>query len=941
MTELKKIIIMGLFSILLFYFPSILKGNTEVVKAFDKMAYNADRQNWSVSSSKNGLLYFANTQGLLEFDGNTWQLNRLPNEMNLRAVKVYNDSIIYSSGYRELGFWKPDKYGKLQYKSLSGIANEYFTNNIEFWNIAATDSFVYFHSFSNIVLVYHSDTITSIEFPSFTSVMNLVNGKVLIAVRNEGIFEIKGNKSIPFIKDDLFHDKLVQFIIPYKKNQILIGTASHGIFIWDGHEINQWNSNWTDYFIKNKLNRGHRIENGKIVIGTILDGVIVFDENGDLQMKINSDNGLPNNTVLGITTDEWQNIWLALDDGIGFIPDIQSKGFAIDKIPGIGAIYTMAIYNNLQFLGTNRGLFVKPLDSDNSSYTLVPKTQGQTWDCKLIDNKLWIGHNQGTWLADENNIDQISSVSGGFAVRPDPLNPDLLIQSTYNDLVTYRKTGQTYAFNKPVKGFFDLIRYIEIDHLGNIWASHMYRGIYKIITDDLRENVIDTLYYGENVFGKDNSIHVFKVENRIVFTTNEKLYTYDDLNDTIIPYHELNEQLGKFASAHRIVEAPNHHYWFITKTGFGLFSIAQDKLDLIREYPTSLFTNPSIVDRFENIIPLTDTTAFLCLQNGYAKLNASAKDTEYYFVNFKPAPRQIELFSNRGKRNSLPLKNSQIEIKHNFNNIYFRFSFPQISDMPVSYRYFLEGLQQEWSESSVNPVVQFERLPHGKYNLKVKAFDLWGNESQVFSYSFEVLPPWYSSSYALAVYIVLLVFILLGFRAWGIRLTRRKEQQEHEKREQELILLRNSKLKNELEHKSKELASSTMSIIRKNEFLMELKEIIGKQKNELGSRYPDKYSNYLFKKIDENISNKDDWQIFETNFERAHEQFFEKMKSSYPELTPGDLRLCAYLHMNLSSKEIAPLLGISVRGVENHRYRLRKKMNLDHDENLIQFINSA
>ncbi|MBN1985042.1 MAG: regulator, partial [Prolixibacteraceae bacterium] len=161
---------------------------------------------------------------------------------------------------------------------------------------------------------------------------------------------------------------------------------------------------------------------------------------------------------------------------------------------------------------------------------------------------------------------------------------------------------------------------------------------------------------------------------------------------------------------------------------------------------------------------------------------------------------------------------------------------------------------------------------------------------------------------------------------------------QHEKREQELIRLRNEKLRNEVEHKSKELANSTMSIIKKNEFLLELKTIIDKQKNELGSRYPDKYYNYLNNKIDKNISNQDDWQIFETNFERAHEQFFHKIKEAYPDLTSSDLRLCAYLRMNLSSKEIAPLLGISVRGVENHRYRLRKKLNLEHDESLTDII---
>jgi DNA-binding CsgD family transcriptional regulator len=185
---------------------------------------------------------------------------------------------------------------------------------------------------------------------------------------------------------------------------------------------------------------------------------------------------------------------------------------------------------------------------------------------------------------------------------------------------------------------------------------------------------------------------------------------------------------------------------------------------------------------------------------------------------------------------------------------------------------------------------------------------------------------------------LLFLLIVLGLQIWGIRSTRKKERLRLEKREQELIKLRNEKLRNEIEHKSKELANSTMSIIKKNEFLLKLKQTLSKHKDQLGSRYPDKYYMSLTKKIDENISSQDDWHLFESNFERAHDQFLNNLKGQFPDLTPKDLRLCAFLRMNLSSKEIAPLLGISVRGIENHRYRLRKKMGLDHDDNLIDMI---
>ena len=92
------------------------------------------------------------------------------------------------------------------------------------------------------------------------------------------------------------------------------------------------------------------------------------------------------------------------------------------------------------------------------------------------------------------------------------------------------------------------------------------------------------------------------------------------------------------------------------------------------------------------------------------------------------------------------------------------------------------------------------------------------------------------------------------------------------------------------------------------------------------------------KKASQNINKEDSWNIFKEAFDNADNDFLKKVKQDHPTLTPNDLRLCAYLRLNLSSKEIAPLLNISVRSVEIKRYRLRKKMNLDHEQGLVEYI---
>lgn len=913
---------------------------TPEVSKFEQSDYHASLQNWSVDAAGNGITYFANHTGLLEFDGATWKLYNLPNETVLRAVKVKSDSIIFTSGYMELGYWKPDVYGKLNYYSLTPKAKGFFINNIEFWNIEEKNDYVYFQSFAKI-LAYHDSTFTPIDFKGHISVMNKVHDKILVAVRNQGIYEIIEDTSVPFIRDERLDDKQIKFLIPFQQNQLLIGTSAHGIFLWDGDELSEWNPRWTDYFIKNELNRAYATHDGRIITGTIIDGIVVFDANGNKLLKVNADSGMPNNTVLGINSDEWDNIWLALDNGIALISGKQNSGFSIEPMPGTGAIYSLAAYENNIYLGTNQGLFVQTPGNTQNSISLVPQTQGQCWECKVINGQLWVGHNQGTFIVDGLEANLISTQSGGFALKPDTQNEELLIQCTYNNLVTYKKAGETFVFNGQISGFSDLLRYIEIDHLGNIWASHMYRGIYKITTDDQRSTVLDTIYFGAETFGKDHSVHVFKVENRIVFTTNEDIYTYDDLNDSIVPYQLLNDEIGKYRQSHRIIEAPNHHYWFISKSFIGLFFIFQDTVELQKEYPVSLFKEWPLIDKFENIIPITEKTAILCLHNGIAHLNAEQTDSVAVIENYQPILRQLEIYTDRDREIALPLSSNRLKIKYNFHNVFFRFSFPPIHQNKVSFQYHLSGLSTGWSDEVSTPGFRFERLAKGNYTLKVKALDLWGNESRPFTFSFEILPPWYASRLALAIYMVGLLVLLFLFRNWGIRQTRRKEKLQHETREKELIRLRNEKLSNEIQHKSKELANSTLSIIKKNEFLLELKNSLGRQKRELGTRYPDKYYNYLNEKIDRNISNQDDWQVFETNFEQAHEQFLQKMKEKYTDLTPNDLRLCAYLRMNLSSKEIAPLLGISIRGVENHRYRLRKKLNLDHNDSLTDTILST
>jgi len=155
--------------------------------------------------------------------------------------------------------------------------------------------------------------------------------------------------------------------------------------------------------------------------------------------------------------------------------------------------------------------------------------------------------------------------------------------------------------------------------------------------------------------------------------------------------------------------------------------------------------------------------------------------------------------------------------------------------------------------------------------------------------------------------------------------------------EKKMIEMKQEYLQKELKNKSKELVNYTILLDKRNESLNRLRSLLSKEMDAPGT-LDQKLKLNLIHIIDQNLSNRNDWQIFKSHFDAANTDFLEKLRNIHHNLTPSDLRFCGFLRMNLTSKEIASLLSISLRSIEVKRYRLRKKLSLDHEENLIEYL---
>jgi DNA-binding CsgD family transcriptional regulator len=923
-----------------FPFTGISQNKAAHILNFDKENYGGANKNWSVAFGKNGYTYIGNSIGLIEFDGVSWHLNASPNDFAVRSIAIDENNRIYTGGYRELGYWERNTYGKLEYFSLTSMVEEHFPGNEEFWHIFIINNKVFFQSFSGIY-IYENGIFSVINVDGFITCARVLNDELLIALKDKGIFKISDNGYHPFLKNSFFQGKSISFFEQITPEKILLGTANHGTFSYNLHtdNVEPWAEDQSVWFSRNNINKGVVSCKNNIIIGTILGGLKIFDKKGNQKHHLNVESGLQSNTVHSLKSDSLGNIWVVSDKGLDLVSFSSPEAYTMFRHKELGAMYSAALYDGYLYAGTNQGLYRRLWAHKNEPFRLIPGTQQQVWDCRVLDDKIFVGHNTGTFLVDDHKTRIISHHAGGYAITRVPKQPDYLLQCTYNDLVIFSKeTGQWRARNL-VKGFSDLIRFVEFDHRNNLWASHRYQGVYRIRLNEELDSAEKVTYFGKNsaMWRQGAGLRTFKIENRIVFTNEEELFTYDDLNDSIVPYHFLNQRLGKYATSFRISNGPDHHYWFINASGIALFRILGTDIEMIKEFPISLFKN-DLIPQEENIVPIDAYRAILCLEDGYALLNAKAPDSGSLILNEKPSIREVLIQGPSGEARALSPYQKKIIIPYSSNNLILRYSFPLLPGENIRYQYKIDGLSNEWSSLTDYPRFVINRIPTGDYTIKVRAVNSWERTSENQELDIQVKPPWYQSATAIAGYA--LIFMALFFLGKQITIKRVRLNEKHmrEEKERELIRLRNEKLQSELSFKSRQLANSAMGIVKKNEFLISLKDKLKKQKEQLSVRFPDKYYNELIKKIDSNISGDDDWKLFEHNFNQAHETFLQSLKTEYPDLTPSDLRLCAFLRINLPSKEIAPLLGISVRGVENHRYRVRKKLNLSADTDLTEFI---
>ncbi len=903
---------------------------------YSQTDYKAGIQNWMISQDENHFMFFANNEGLLEFNGSKWTLYPSSNETIIRSVKCINKKI-YTGSYMDFGFWERQKNGQLKYESLTKNIKEKLVDDEQFWGIFSYDDWILFQSLQNIYAYNTKTNKFSVISPSNTIFKTYQTSKGIYFQTNNGLFEIVNGKSKIFLSKDFIQEKKIISLIESEDGLLLV-TQKQGIYSYRNNEFKKHNTSIDKELSQCSIYSFKLLSDGNFIIGTISNGIFILNKNGDLVYKITQYNGLSNNTILSLFEDSDNNLWIGLDNGINCI-NMQSPVKSFVDITGlIGTVYASKIQNNILYIGTNQGLFYKNINSV-SDFKFIKGTNGQVWSLYEHNKTLFCGHDSGTFIIEKDLASLIYKQSGTWKFESLPFNKNIILQGNYSGISLLEFKNGKWLFKNKIKGFDYSSRYFEIIK-DEIYVSHEYKGIYRFKANKNLTSATVVFEYKTPLKGKNASL--VKLNNQIYYASRAGVFKLDSKTKEFKKDSILSTIYDKdeYVTGKMVVDKSND-LWFFTKNYIYNFSSSKMSFDLKK---TSLPISASLTNSmsgYENIVKINEAAYLIGTTDGYYIL-------ENNNINFKKYKVTLTQISNN-ILNQKPFYNSIYEegsFNYKQNNVVFNYTIPEYdSYINSEFQFKLIGLQNQWSKWDSKSSTVFKNLAPGDYVFSVRAKVANSITENISSYSFSIKKPWYSNTWAKFIYFISFLVLLYFVNKYYSNYHEKRHQSiiaennlllelKELESNQEIMRIKNEQLSLDVDKKNKELAVSTLNLLKKTELLNIIKEDL---KNSTGDT-SNRSIKSIITTITKNVKEEDTWNVFKEAFDNVDNNFIKTVKQTHSSLTPNDLRLCAYLRLNLSSKEIAPLINISVRSVEIKRYRLRKKMDLSHEQGLVEYI---
>ncbi len=931
---------------------SLASIGTYPIQNFSPANYQAGIQNIDFAQNRDMQIFVANNLGVLSYNGNEWGVHAFKTGKKHRSL-AFDESTdrLYVGSQGDFGYFQ----GLWEYRSLAELIPGDAENFDDVWDIFIVKDKVYFCTLQNIYL-YEGDEIHVLSLQNGLRRSFMCNGRLFSESAHGDIYEVVDHRFELFTNRKASNQVVAG--MAYVDDEYLIVYNSGSITFSPHFSPHPKYVNLVAVLEGTYVNHVLQLSDSRLVVSTQRQGIFLYDPSSELLEQITKSDGLQSNACLRTYQDFSGNLWVGQQSGISLILINSPMRMLSHELALEGSGYEVIEAAEGTYYTTSNGIYFAPRLSQRVNF--ISGTEGPAYGFSVINDNLYAGHHNGLYRLFDGKAELMANTSGIWKIKWLRAHPDYAIGGGYEgfDLFTFDR-GKRLKLVGRINGFDESSRFFEEDKDGDIIVSQYYKGIYRLkFSEDLKDVSVHPL--PDSVGNLPlHQVILGKIDNEICLGTSNGLYTISGPKDVVVEMPPLSNLIGR-QPVYLIRQDRQKNIYVIAENIVGFFrQISTNNYSFV---PSSLHQlRYNLNTDFLNASAGAENGIFFSANQGFIQYfpemeDRASIDRPLLICKIRNINQDLDPYE-KLPFSSKPIDLEDIDLGRHAKALAIHIeSFQFINKNNQRFRYFLEGFDEDYSEWTASTTKEYTNLDEGTYTFQAQTQNYLGEVHSSLPLDIIVRPPLHRSMVARFLYLLLSIVALILFyrmqkKSFEKRTKELEERQlaeistEREKleriarqKEDELIQLEEEKMANELRHLNNLLAASTMNLVVKNEFIETIKEGLKEIRSKGKELETKKALERLEREIDSALRLQEDWQQFEYHFDKVHGDFQTRIRDEFEDLTPNDQKLCAFLRLNLSTKEIANLMSISLRGAEIARYRLRMKLNLKKGENLSKFI---
>ncbi len=747
-------------------------GTLPVIDNYTPDIYSSHNQNWGQVQTSNDIMYFANGDGLLEFDGTHWKTYKTGHTGSLLSVDIYQDSI-FVGGIGEIGMYIPDSLGQYAFQDFTYLLPEEHADFGQVWFTGVFGDHVFFQTDQKVFRIRRKDyKVSVVSFNDKITTAMKVGEEFWVDSRESGLLGIFSDRVDTLDPNNDFNGMAVSTAWRLGENHFIIGTTNNGFFVKKDGIVKPWNEKSQSEFLKSKVNYMIRLSSGKFAIATVRKGLLITDESGNIIEYFGKAQGVSTPYLKELYEDRFGAIWASSNEGIVRI-NYRSKTRELQEgVSFEGFINNTCILNGTLYITTSNGIFACPRDS--TKFKHIKNLHEQAFE--IVDYK-------GSLIA--AGVTGVTQVRGDSAVRIHTRYARALHKFETNTgiqalVVGGRNTVMLGEIEKDefkdkilIEDFPDEVLHITQDYNRTdslvFWLGLFNKGVAKLcVANDLGKYSLS--FYSKDQGIPDGYMIPYYVNNQVYFVSKfEQIFNFDYKTDKFVKENLMSDMLTPGNTSYFLIENPTSGDIYLEDSGpisflkKGEKGFTKDSISLSSD--KFGYANDVCFDEKGN--------AYIGSEYGLIQFNPNSES--FYDIPYQCYVRKVfvngDSLLHQGAyweqgRISFDQSESQIpSISYRNHDVVLHFVAPYYfmpEDLEYSHR--LVGYREEFSKNSSETKANFTNLEPGIYTFEVKATNALGIESNVGKFSFRILPPWYRTYWAYTLYFVLgiiLVYALL------------------------------------------------------------------------------------------------------------------------------------------------------------------------------------